>query len=95
MSAARPTWPELLDLVQRTGMPQVPIRTRPLEDVNDALNDLRAGKIVGRRGTHAGRNNFPCVIAGHSPSKTGVNAPNVPAIHLLAKEMECADQVRA
>jgi len=39
---------ELLDLVQRTGMPQVPIRTRPLEDVNDALNDLRAGKIVGR-----------------------------------------------
>jgi D-arabinose 1-dehydrogenase-like Zn-dependent alcohol dehydrogenase len=26
----------------------VPIRTRPLEDVNDALEDLRAGKIVGR-----------------------------------------------
>jgi alcohol dehydrogenase, propanol-preferring len=39
---------ELLDLVKRTGLPPVPIRTRPLEDVNEALNDLRAGKIVGR-----------------------------------------------
>ena len=39
---------ELLELVNRTGLPQVPIRTRPLEDVNDALNDLRAGRIVGR-----------------------------------------------
>lgn len=39
---------ELLDLVKRTGMPPVPIRTRPLADVNETLNDLRAGKIVGR-----------------------------------------------
>ena len=39
---------ELLELVNQTGMPPVPIRTRPLEDVNDALNELRAGKIVGR-----------------------------------------------
>ncbi len=39
---------ELLDLVKRTGMPSVPIRTRPLEEVNATLNDLRAGKIVGR-----------------------------------------------
>ena len=39
---------ELLELVNRTGMPPVPIRTRPLADVNEALNDLRAGKIVGR-----------------------------------------------
>jgi propanol-preferring alcohol dehydrogenase len=39
---------ELLELVNRTGMPPVPIRTRPLEDVNDTLNDLRAGKITGR-----------------------------------------------
>ena len=39
---------ELLDLVKRTGMPPVPIKTRPLEAVNDTLNDLRAGKIVGR-----------------------------------------------
>jgi D-arabinose 1-dehydrogenase-like Zn-dependent alcohol dehydrogenase len=38
----------LLDLVKRTGMPPVPIKTRPLEAVNDTLNDLRAGKIVGR-----------------------------------------------
>jgi D-arabinose 1-dehydrogenase-like Zn-dependent alcohol dehydrogenase len=39
---------ELLDLVKRTGMPPVPIKTRPLEEVNATLNDLRAGKIVGR-----------------------------------------------
>src|SRR5437588_933967 len=39
---------ELLELVNRTGMPPVPIRTRPLEQVNDALNDLRAGKVTGR-----------------------------------------------
>ncbi len=39
---------ELLDLVKRTGMPPVPIRTRRLEDVNETLNDLRAGKIIGR-----------------------------------------------
>ena len=39
---------ELLELVNRTGMPPVPIHTRPLEDVNDALNDLRAGKVTGR-----------------------------------------------
>jgi D-arabinose 1-dehydrogenase-like Zn-dependent alcohol dehydrogenase len=43
-----PEMRELLDLVGRTGLPQVPIRTRPLEDVNDALGDLRAGKVVGR-----------------------------------------------
>jgi D-arabinose 1-dehydrogenase-like Zn-dependent alcohol dehydrogenase len=39
---------ELIDLVKRTGMPPVPIKTRPLDAVNDTLNDLRAGKIVGR-----------------------------------------------
>jgi len=39
---------ELIDLVNRTGMPPVPIRTRPLEQVNDALNDLRAGRVTGR-----------------------------------------------
>ena len=39
---------ELLDLVKRTGMPPVPIKTRPLDEVNATLNDLRAGKIVGR-----------------------------------------------
>jgi D-arabinose 1-dehydrogenase-like Zn-dependent alcohol dehydrogenase len=39
---------ELLDLVRRKGVPQMPLATRPLGDVNDVLNDLRAGKIVGR-----------------------------------------------
>jgi D-arabinose 1-dehydrogenase-like Zn-dependent alcohol dehydrogenase len=39
---------ELLDLVRRTGLPAVPVAKRPLEEVNDALNDLRAGKVVGR-----------------------------------------------
>jgi len=39
---------ELLDLVRRTGLPPVPLATRPLSEVNAALNDLRAGKIVGR-----------------------------------------------
>jgi D-arabinose 1-dehydrogenase-like Zn-dependent alcohol dehydrogenase len=39
---------ELLELVNRSGMPQVPIRTRPLDDVSAALGDLRAGKIIGR-----------------------------------------------
>jgi len=39
---------ELLALVEATGAPPVPIATRPLEQVNDTLNDLRAGKIIGR-----------------------------------------------
>ena len=39
---------ELIDLVKRTGLPPVPVATRRLEDVNSALSDLRAGKIIGR-----------------------------------------------
>jgi alcohol dehydrogenase, propanol-preferring len=39
---------ELLALVRRTGAPPIPLRTRPLEDVNAALSDLNAGKVVGR-----------------------------------------------
>jgi propanol-preferring alcohol dehydrogenase len=39
---------ELLDLVKRTGAPDVPIATRPLDQVNAALNDLRDGRIIGR-----------------------------------------------
>jgi len=39
---------ELLELVNRTGLPPVPIRTRPLDEVSAALGDLRAGKVVGR-----------------------------------------------
>ena len=48
MSAARPTWRELLDLVQPHRPADLPIGTRPLADVNDALNELSAGKVVGR-----------------------------------------------
>ncbi|MEI7805507.1 MAG: alcohol dehydrogenase [Hyphomicrobiales bacterium] len=43
-----PEMKELLDLVRVKGLPPIPLRTRPLSDVNAALNDLRAGKIVGR-----------------------------------------------
>ena len=39
---------ELMDLVRHTGLPDVPVATRPLEDVNAVHNELRAGKIVGR-----------------------------------------------
>jgi D-arabinose 1-dehydrogenase-like Zn-dependent alcohol dehydrogenase len=39
---------ELIDLVRRTGLPPVPVATRPLTEVNAVLNDLRAGKIIGR-----------------------------------------------
>jgi D-arabinose 1-dehydrogenase-like Zn-dependent alcohol dehydrogenase len=39
---------ELLDLVKRTGVPSVPITTRPLLEVNSALNDLKSGSVVGR-----------------------------------------------
>lgn len=39
---------ELLGLVNRKGAPDVPVATRPLDQVNAALNDLRDGKIIGR-----------------------------------------------
>ena len=39
---------ELLELVRRTGAPHVPLATRPLTDVNSVLDDLRAGKVIGR-----------------------------------------------
>jgi D-arabinose 1-dehydrogenase-like Zn-dependent alcohol dehydrogenase len=39
---------ELLDLVRRKGVPELPVATRPLAAVNDALNDLKNGKVVGR-----------------------------------------------
>jgi len=39
---------ELIDLVKRTGLPAVPTATRPLDDVNAVLSDLRAGKVIGR-----------------------------------------------
>jgi D-arabinose 1-dehydrogenase-like Zn-dependent alcohol dehydrogenase len=39
---------ELMALVRRTGLPPVPVATRPLDDVNAVLGELRAGKVVGR-----------------------------------------------
>ncbi len=43
-----PEMRELLDLVQKKGLPEVPLATRPLDQVNEALTDLRNGKVVGR-----------------------------------------------
>src|SRR5712691_6345270 len=39
---------ELLELVGGAGLPPIPVATRPLPEVNAALDDLRAGKVVGR-----------------------------------------------
>jgi D-arabinose 1-dehydrogenase-like Zn-dependent alcohol dehydrogenase len=39
---------ELMELVRRSGLPEVPVTTRPLDQVNAAMGELRAGKIVGR-----------------------------------------------
>ena len=39
---------ELLELVRHVGLPPIPVDTRPLAEVNAALDDLRAGKVVGR-----------------------------------------------
>ena len=39
---------ELIDLVRRTGLPPVPVETRPLTDVNAVMSELRAGKVIGR-----------------------------------------------
>ena len=43
-----PEMKELIDLVKRTGLPPVPVSTRPLEDVNAVMDQLRAGKVTGR-----------------------------------------------
>jgi D-arabinose 1-dehydrogenase-like Zn-dependent alcohol dehydrogenase len=39
---------ELLDLVRSGAAPKIPIQTRPLEKATEALEDLKAGRIVGR-----------------------------------------------
>ncbi len=39
---------ELLDLVRKGKIAPIPVQTRPLEEANQALDDLRAGKVVGR-----------------------------------------------
>jgi len=43
-----PEMAELMELVRRTGPPQVPVATKPLDEVNAVMHDLRAGKIIGR-----------------------------------------------
>jgi len=43
-----PEMEELMELVRRTGLPDVPVTTRPLDEVNAVHNELRAGKVVGR-----------------------------------------------
>src|SRR6185437_8574234 len=43
-----PEMRELIDLVRRTGLPPVPVATRPLDAVNAVMDELRAGKVVGR-----------------------------------------------
>jgi D-arabinose 1-dehydrogenase-like Zn-dependent alcohol dehydrogenase len=43
-----PEMKELLALVRAKGLPPIPLTTRPLDQVSSALNDLRAGKVVGR-----------------------------------------------
>ncbi len=39
---------ELLELVNRKGMPAVPLQQRTLDQASEALADLRAGHVVGR-----------------------------------------------
>ena len=43
-----PEMAELINLVRRTGLPPVPVTTRPLNEVNAAMDQLRAGKVIGR-----------------------------------------------
>jgi len=39
---------ELMEHVRAKGLPDVPVATRPLDDVNAVMDQLRAGKVVGR-----------------------------------------------
>ena len=39
---------EMLDLVKAGKVAPIPVETRPLGDTSRSLDDLRAGKIVGR-----------------------------------------------
>ncbi|MEP7032322.1 MAG: zinc-binding dehydrogenase, partial [Pseudolabrys sp.] len=43
-----PEMKELLALVRAKGLPPVPLKTRPLDDVAAVLDELRAGKVIGR-----------------------------------------------
>ena len=39
---------ELVSLVKRSGMKPIPVNTRPLDQANDAMQDLHHGRVVGR-----------------------------------------------
>ena len=39
---------ELLELVRQKGLPALPVATRPLTSAGAALDDLRAGNVIGR-----------------------------------------------
>jgi alcohol dehydrogenase, propanol-preferring len=43
-----PEMAELMELVRRAGAPQVPVATRPLDQVNAVMTQLRDGKVIGR-----------------------------------------------
>ena len=37
-----------MELVKRTGMKSIPVSRRPMAQVNQAINDLHHGKVIGR-----------------------------------------------
>ena len=39
---------ELMALVKSGKVPPIPVKTRPLSEINQVLDDLRAGKVLGR-----------------------------------------------
>jgi D-arabinose 1-dehydrogenase-like Zn-dependent alcohol dehydrogenase len=39
---------ELIALAQRTRLPEIPLTLRPMAEVNRSLEDLAAGRVVGR-----------------------------------------------
>ncbi|MBL8360068.1 MAG: alcohol dehydrogenase [Burkholderiales bacterium] len=39
---------ELVDLVKRTGMKPIPVSRRPMAQVNQAIDDLHHGRVIGR-----------------------------------------------
>jgi len=43
-----PETAELMELVRRTGLPPVPVSTRPLCEVSAVMEQLRAGRVTGR-----------------------------------------------
>ena len=39
---------DLLDLVRRASVPPIPVTTRPMSEVNEALADVHGGRLIGR-----------------------------------------------